>query len=318
MGPWQIILIIVGALLGSGLLFSIWLTFAIAWNVYHRTLTRGKHTPWGRNEPSDPNNEELWAMWNAGLMWAEKEQNYKKEVEIANDNLKLKGEFFDFGFDKTVIIIPGRRECLIYSYYYAMPYKTANCNVLVIDQRAHGDSEGTYAGCGMLESLDVIKWMQLLHDEYHQKSIYVHAICVGTCCASIIEGKREHPDYLKGFILDSTFITYKDIYKKHYIECGHKLFPVYYQVWFWFRWYTKVKINECQPIKYMPKFKTPVIFIWGKKDIYCVEKQSKQIFESCSSLDKSVVWFEDATHSHIRLNDSEKYDKSVIDFINSH
>ena len=75
------------------------------------------------------------------------------------DGLKLIAEYYDFGFDKTAIIMPGRRECLIYSYFYAFPYKDAGVNVLVIDQRAHGLSEGKYSTCGIFEAKDVIDWI---------------------------------------------------------------------------------------------------------------------------------------------------------------
>ena len=76
------------------------------------------------------------------------------------NGLKLVGEWFDYGFDKTVIILPGRRETLVYSYYYAQPYKELGINVLVIDQRAHGLSEGTYSTCGIKEADDVKLWLK--------------------------------------------------------------------------------------------------------------------------------------------------------------
>ena len=35
----------------------------------------------------------------------------------------LIGEYFDFGKDRCVIILPGRCESLMYSYYFAPPYE---------------------------------------------------------------------------------------------------------------------------------------------------------------------------------------------------
>ena len=153
--PVIIIIIVIGALLVLGLLFSVFFTFLVAYKVYSKTLMRGKLGSWGRKECSEPGNPALETMWKRGLAWVEGDKSYIKELSItSNDGLKLVGEWFDYGYDKTVIILPGRRETLVYSYYYAQPYKKLGVNVLVIDQRAHGLSEGTYSTCGIKEAED--------------------------------------------------------------------------------------------------------------------------------------------------------------------
>ena len=123
------------------------------------------------------------------------------------------------------------------------------------------------------------------------------------------------PDYLKAVILDSMFISYKEIYKNHYLESGHKLFPVFYQIWIWFRLLTKCNINVSNPEKYMASFDLPVMFIWGTKDVYCLPEKSKILYEKCASKQKQIEWFEGAEHSRVRLYDEERYDGLVSDFL---
>ena len=273
--PVIIILIVIGALLILGLLFSVFFTFLVAYKVYSKTLMRDKNSHWGREHCSEPGNPALETMWKRGLEWSKKDKSFIKELSIkSDDGLKLVGEWFDYGYDKTVIILPGRRETLVYSYYYAQPYKNLGINVLVIDQRAHGLSEGTYSTCGIKEADDVKLWLKHMHDVHHQKELFIHGICVGTCVTSIVLASFKEP-YLKGAVLDSAFITYKEIYKNHYIESGHALFPVYYQIWMWFKHFTKCSIEDAKTIKYVPKFDNlPVLFIWGTKDIYCLPEKS--------------------------------------------
>ena len=203
----------------------------------------------------------------------------------------------------------------MYSYYYAQPYKKLGVNVLVVDQRAHGLSEGTYSTCGIKEAEDAQLWMEYMHDVLDQKELFLHGICVGTCATSIATASFKK-DYLKAIILDSAFITYQEIYKNHYIESGHALFPVYYEIWMWFKHFTKCNINDAKTINYVPKFDNiPVLFIWGTKDIYCLPEKSKQIYEACSSNKKEIVWFEGALHSRVRLSDEERYDAVIGDFL---
>lgn len=312
---WGILLIIIGGFIVLGLIFSVFFTFLIAYIVYSKTLMRGKSGSWGREHCSEPGCIPLETMWVRGLEWKKTTESYIKELEIkSKDGLRLVGEWFDYGFDKTVIILPGRRETLVYSYYYAKPYKDAGVNVLVIDQRAHGFSEGKYSTCGIKEAEDVSLWMKYLHDELKQKEIFIHGICVGTCCTSMVVAKYK-PDYLKAIILDSMFISYKEIYKNHYLESGHKLFPVFYEIWIWFRLLTKCNINVSNPEKYMSSFDLPVMFIWGTKDVYCLPEKSKILYEKCASKQKEIEWFEGAEHSRVRLYDEERYDSLVSDFL---
>ena len=312
---WAIVLIVVGSLLVLGLLVSVIMTFIVAYIVYSKTLMRGKSGTWGREHCSEPGCEALETMWVRGLEWQKKNVEFTKELTITSkDGLKLVGEWFDYGFDKTVIILPGRRETLIYSYYYANPYKECGVNVLVIDQRAHGLSEGKYSTGGIKEAEDVSLWMKYMHDVLNQKEIYIHGICVGTCCTSILVAKYK-TDYLKAIILDSMFITYKEIYKNHYLESGHKLFPVYYQIWMWFNFFTKCNIEDSRPDKYMDKLDLPVLFIWGTKDVYCLPEKSKILYDLCASKNKEIEWFDGAEHSRVRLFDENRYDSLIRDFL---
>ena len=284
----QTILIIVGALLGAGLLCGIIFTFIVAYIVYSKTLMRGKSGSWGREHCSEPGCIPLETMWVRGLEWQ-------------------KGE-------KNIVILPGRRETLVYSYYYANPYKECGVNVLVIDQRAHGLSEGKYSTCGIKEAEDVSLWMKYMHDELGQKELLLHGVCVGTCVTTLVSTKYK-VNYLKAVILDSAFITYKEIYKNHYIESGHSLFPVYYEIWAWFSFFTHCNINDSSPLKYIDRLDLPVLFMWGDKDIYCLPEKSKELFAKCGSKNKQLEWFEGAEHSRVRLYDEDRYDALVRDFL---
>ena len=132
---WLIVLLIVILfLIVSGMVAMLVVTSPIAKRVYEEQLVRTSPDKWGR-VCSAPDNEEQLEMWNSGIEWAETKKEYKKEVAIKNGDLNLYGEYYDFGGDKCVIVLPGRCECLKYSYYFAKPYQESGMNVLVIDSR---------------------------------------------------------------------------------------------------------------------------------------------------------------------------------------
>ena len=311
--PLLITIIVLGVIL-LGISMFISGAFFAAWMVYSHTLVRKEGKNWGR-QISEPENKELQIMWEKGLKWAKANESFKKEVSITSfDGLKLIAEFYDFGFDKTAIIMPGRRECLIYSYFYAFPYKDAGVNVLVIDQRAHGLSEGKYSTCGIFEAKDVIDWAKFLHEKHKQNAIYLHGVCVGTVCSINVLKDKGCPDYIKGAVLDSMPISYKEIFGNHMIELGHRLWPTFPIIWWYFKKKTGTNINDSQPLKYIDQVKQPVCFIHGKKDAYCLPEKANWLYDKCKSK-KEIHWFEEGTHSKVRLTYEKEYDKVVSDFV---
>lgn len=308
-----IVLIVLGSLIVAGLLVGVIITFIIAYIIFRIQLTRHSKDKWAR-QCSAPDNEEQIKMWDAGMAWAEKEKAYKKDVHIISDKLNLYGEFYDFGSQTTVIILPGRMESLCYSYFYAAPYHDLGINVLVVDARSHGLSDGKYNTAGIFESHDVIAWINFLHDEHGQENIYTHCICIGGCAALIAAVNEKAPACFKGIIFDGLFYSFKETFANHQLAMGHGLFPVFYEIWFWFRLKNGVSINKSFPYQYLPKLRIPAMFLYGKKDIYSTPEKSELLFNACGSEDKSIVWFDNGAHSHLRLNNSLEYDQAIADF----
>ncbi len=143
--------LIVGLVAGSIFMYFL-LTFIISCIIYTKLFVRTSPEKWSRTV-SWPD-KELQTMFDEGKKWGEENEKYRKHVEIDSCGFHLVGEYFDFGFDKAVIIIPGRSESGTYSYYFSEPYKKSGYNVLAIDNRCHGLSEGKYNTLGLKEFQD--------------------------------------------------------------------------------------------------------------------------------------------------------------------
>ena len=181
----------------------------LAYYLYSVLLVRTSKKKWGR-ECSIPDDEEYKRMFDIGIEWEKQYHSQKQPVEVVSDGLKLVGEYFDFGSDTSVIIIAGRMESLLYSYYFAEPYRRLGYNILVIDNRAHGLSEGKYLSLGAKEYRDILRWGELLHDRFHQKSIVIHGICIGSCVGLFALCSPDCPDYFKAMAAEGMFTTLTD------------------------------------------------------------------------------------------------------------
>lgn len=307
----------VGIFLLSSLLFSIWLVFAIARRVYLHTLSKRYEGGWGR-QCSAPNNPEQVKMWDDGVEYMSQFINKKHDVSITHDGLKLVGEFYDFGAKKTTLFLCGRCECLMYGYFYAKPYIESGYNVLFIDPRAHGLSEGELSTVGIKESEDALAWMKYIKETFHQESFTVHCVCVGGSAGLLAATSPNNTGLIDKVVVDGVFINFKESYRRHYIDLGHKVFPVFHLIWFWFRMYNKVSVNLASPLNCVKKLDMPILFIHTKADKYSLPENAEVVYNATKTKDKTFVWFTEGSHSHIRNNATEKYDKAIKDFLTSH
>lgn len=309
------ILAIVAGLLAGGLIFMLCYTYPIAKRVYEEQLVRTSPEKWGRT-CSFPDDSEQVQMWNEGIAWMEENRSRITELQIENDGLQLYGQYFDFGADRCVIILPGRCESLVYSYYFAPPYKKAGFNVLVVDTRCHGKSDGKYNTIGVKESGDVLAWAKLVHEKFHNQEIYFHGICIGTSSGLFALQADRCPAYLRGLVTEGCYVSFSETFKRHMMALNRPLFPVLQLVMREIYRHTGTNVYKDKPIKAIRKIRPDcrVLFLYGEKDIFSIPEKSRKLFAACASQDKKLVWFSQGGHSHLRINNTEKYDQAIIDF----
>ncbi len=318
MTPSGIAILIVGILLGSGLIFSVFFTFYIAKRVYDKTLIRPDNEKRER-KCSAPDDPEQLLMFERGLDWAEKHAANMKEAEIVSDDgLRLLGEYYDFGSDKAVIILPGRTESLAYSYYYAEPYRKAGFNVLAVDSRGTGLSDGKYFGMGIPEYKDVLLWGKLLHDRFNASTVFLHGICIGSSTAIYTLTSPECPGYFTGMCADGMYKNFFETFRLHMKEWNRPAFPVAYEVMLILRKNTGANCLTYGPYKAVKKLAKPILFIYTDKDKYSLPVESRKLIDNCVSPVKEERWFSKGGHSHVRINNEEGYDEAIVSFTSRH
>ena len=325
----ELILIIIGALIVAGGLFWLLFMWYVSWRVFQGTLVRTDPSVWAR-ACSEETNEEQLAMWNEDLAWAKshgtdieatqkgemKKSGRCEDLMIENDGLKLYGQYFDFGCKRAVIIIPGRCESLMYSYFFAPAYEKAGFNVLVIDIRAHGMSDGKYDPVGVGEHRDTMKWGQLLHDKYGNEEIWIHGICMGANTGVLILTAPECPSFFKGLVSEGMYISFKENYRQHMIYDHHPTFPIVNMVMKMVKKHTGTDVDAIKPIDLIDKVHVPVLFIAGRNDFYSKADCTVMLYEKCGAPRKEIAWFEDGNHSHLRFAHREEFDNVIRIFTN--
>lgn len=305
-------LYIVLGLLGGAIFMYFLLTFIISCIIYTKLFVRTSKEKWSRTVSWK--DEELESMFAQGKEWGAKYEKYRKTIEIDSEGFHLVAEYFDFGNKRTVIIIPGRSESGTYSYYFAEPYRVSGFNVLAIDNRCHGLSEGKYNTLGLKEYKDILNWGKHLVEQEKNEQIYIHGICIGSATAIHLLSRKEVPSYFVGLTCEGTYIKFKELFNNQLRVRNKPIFPHTAEVLGLISLRAGKSVNRNSPINEIGKVKVPLLFLYSKKDSFAKPDKSIELFNKVKS-EKRLVWFEEGEHSHIRFHNTEQYDEAIINFL---
>ncbi len=282
-----------------------------SWCVYISTLKRTNKQKWSREDT-----EAIYPpIRTGGAKWYEAHKHLKKDVSVMSGGLKLCGEYYDLGYDRAVIILTGRTDTVRYACYFAQPYEEAGYNILLIDPRAHGESEGDFNTAGFEESKDVIVWSRFIHDNYSVNSIILHGICIGAAGGMLAMTNPECPDYIHGLVAEGMFTRFSEIIRTHLIDRNKPTGFLLKSINMWMKHYTGHDMFY-GPIDVIENYNKPILMLHGHKDIFSRPEGAKELFEKCPSKNKEIIWFEDGDHSLLRPYSTQKYDRAIMEFIN--
>lgn len=304
---------ILGALLASGVIFWIVSYIVAARQVYKNTLRRNSKEQWSREIPSDlaPDSLEMYAK---GQAWADANKDFCTDVHITHDGLNLYGEFYNFGGTRCAMILSGRTECLKYGYYFAIPYATAGFNILVVDPRGHGKSDGEFNTVGFEESKDAIAWVRHIHDAFGQRSFVFHGICIGAAGGILALTAEDCPDYVDAIVTEGMFPNFGESMKNHLIERKKPVRGLYWLINRQMRLHTGHSMSV-GPIDFIDKLKKPLLMLHSKEDLYSTPFYAQKLFDMAGTADKTLVWFDHGRHSMLRITDTLRYDGAITDFL---
>ena len=281
--------------------------------VYRILLVRTSKDKWGRSM-SMPDDGEYAEMYRRGLVWGQENAGRKRDVHIVNDRLSLFGEYFDFGYSRAVIIVPGRMESCFYSYFCAEPYKRSGYNVLVIDARAHGLSDGKINSLGYREYSDVIAWGRFLHDELGVTEVFLHGVCIGSSTALFALTSPRCPEYFTGMAAEGMYPCFSESCWNHMMDQKRPmaLFPL---LMLYIKLFSRADVVHDGPLWRIDRLKKPILFLHSREDKFSLPERAVELYNKCASQKKELHWFEHGGHSRLRLVNTEEYDGAIRAFL---
>ena len=154
----------------------------------------------------------------------------QEDVYITSrDGLRLHGTFFCCeGSRRAVVCFHGYTSEGLNDYTsIAKFYLNQGFNLMVVDERAHGKSEGTYIGFGCLDRYDALQWMEYVVERLGEDcGLMLHGISMGAATVLMSTG-LELPEQVKAAVSDCAFTSAWEVFS-HVLRSMYHMpaFPV--------------------------------------------------------------------------------------------
>lgn len=187
-------------------------------------------------------------------------------------------------------------------------------NVLLVDERAHGRSEGSTISFGILERQDVFSWVNYAIERFgHDVTILIYGVSMGGATV-LMASDLDWPANVKGIIADCPYAKPLDVI----MHVGRNTsFPNWLikpfaclgaRIWGGF------DLLDTDAVEAVKNAKIPILIIHGEDDRYVPCEMSESVARANPQMVKRFT-FHGAAHGISYLVDTPRYQQIVKDFL---
>lgn len=291
-------------------------TYGVSQYFFNRTMIRS-------NAKREKTQKMAGTNWDAYIptIRASKEklkQYAHEDIFITSqDGLKLHGTFFPFeGSKKVVICFHGYTSEGLNDYStLALFYRSHGFNLMIVDERAHGRSEGTYIGFGCLDRKDAVLWIEeMIKYLGEEAEILLHGDSMGGATVLMTAGLLL-PSQVKAIVSDCAFTSAWEVFQSVLKNSYHlPAFPILHTANEMVKKKAGYGLKDCNAKEEVAKTKLPILFLHGKADTFVPCSMAQELYHACTG-PKKLVLIEGAGHVESCYRDATVFEGAIEEFI---
>lgn len=241
-----------------------------------------------------------------------------QRVALFANNTQLVGTYVNNNANKTIILIHGLYQNRSRSLAYVNIYRQQGFNILLIDLRGHGESEGIITW-GKSEVSDIDAWCNYLRDTQGQKIIGIQGVSLGGAFSLLHSGLSPKPaDF---YVEDSSYSDIKSLYYNHLhsliqLPNNSSLLDI---LWFYSQvcmyWHTGATLSELSSLEAVKHTQAPILFLHGDADTLIPVNNVDDLYNACTSAKKQEHIFKNSTHAQAITENHDEYVQTITDFL---
>lgn len=231
------------------------------------------------------------------------------------DGLRLYGALLENYSDKIVICVHGftgsgkKDFASLAQAYYKNGY-----NVLLVDNRAHGQSEGKYVGFGVLDRLDLRNWVKYVINRFGSNvQVFLHGISMGA--AAVLMASSIMPKNVRGIIADCGFTSVYEIFE-YVLKRDYHLpkFPIIYLTNIMSKIRAGYGYKDVNTAAEIARSDIPILFIHGENDEFVPLWMTMKNYSHCKAY-KELFIVRESEHAESHYIDKKGYERRILTFI---
>ncbi|EOU1503966.1 alpha/beta hydrolase [Clostridium perfringens] len=221
--------------------------------------------------------------------------------------------------NKFIVLVHGVSICYVGSLKYFDIFYKNGFNVLIVNQRRHGKSEGKYSTYGFYEKYDVNMWIEYLKSRFGNDIILgLHGESMG---AGTVMETIPLNDSIKFVIEDCGYSNFHELigfqithaYKNRLVR--KILSPSLIFANFFMKTKAKFSMKKIVPIDIVSSTSLPMMFIHGKEDYFVPWYMSVDLYKAKTKGYKELYLVEGAKHAEALEVNKILYEKKIMTFI---
>ena len=244
---------------------------------------------------------------------------YKEAVVTSYDGLRLFGKCYIASSDAPwLIMLHGYRSGAERDFCGGLKFGIdSGFNVLLVDQRAHGKSEGKCLTFGIKERYDCLTWINYVISQAGGScKIALYGMSMGAATVLMAAGSGL-PKNVACIVADCGYTSPKAIIKKVIREMHYPVFPTYALVRLGGMLFGGFDIEEYSAVQAMEKCDIPVLFIHGDDDRFVPCDMGRENHRHCRAEGKKLLIVPNAGHGMSYMSDKRAYLGTVSEFLKS-
>ena len=234
----------------------------------------------------------------------------------SEDGLRLHGHWIPAENAKgTILLAHGYRSTMLLDFGCAFEvFHDRGFNVLVPNQRSHGESQGRFITFGVLESRDMVAWLNFHNEKFGMYPTLLYGISMGASTMLYLANK-DLPSNVKGIIADCGFTMPAEIITEVFRSVlklpallSIRVADVLSRIIAGFSLYQE------DSRKTLAASRLPVLLIHGRDDNFVPCEMSCEAFAACTG-PKELLIVDGAGHGVSFLVDPKGYSDLVDKFI---
>lgn len=187
-------------------------------------------------------------------------------------------------------------------------------NVLVVDQRSHGYSEGNTITLGVMERYDCQSWANYAYYRFGNNTpLILTGVSMGATTV-LMASDLDLPETVCGIVADCPYSSPIDIITKVAGEFGLPRKPAAALCGLGAWLYGHFRVSSASALESVRKTHLPIILLHGEEDQLVPCHMSREIYDACAA-QKELHTFPGASHGMCYWEDPQRYEAVVGDFL---